>query len=157
MYEDYDEYEPSVEELEECDGRNSTQVKMEEQTLHIDFNVENFANGIAGRVQEELYATLYDRVVEKIREEILEDLRKTIKQQTGEIIRSIIVDFMENEKLTIGGDIWGNEPKQELTMLQDTKQCTKEIIETQKFEVVTGIKTKKDWNGKLRYSAQTEE
>lgn len=47
-YDDYydEDYEPTQEEMEEQDGMDNTEVKMERENLKIEFNTENFAAGI---------------------------------------------------------------------------------------------------------------
>lgn len=150
-----EEYEPTEEEMAEMDGMENTEVKVEEQKMIIEFDTTNFANGImvavAGRVKQELYK----EIVNEIKNECLEDIKEKIQLQTGEIIRGIINDFMENEKVTIGGSgIWDETPKEELTLMQYAKRCVKDIIEKQKFETVVAIE--EDRYGRGRYKAKTE-
>lgn len=45
-YEYEEDYEPTEEEMEECDGMENTEVMMEKENLTIEFNTENFALGI---------------------------------------------------------------------------------------------------------------
>ncbi len=65
-YDDYDEdYEPTQEEMEECDGMENTEVKMEKENLKIEFNTENFAleiiRAVAADVKKNLEKDRYNR------------------------------------------------------------------------------------------------
>lgn len=156
-YEDYDEdYEPTDEEMEEMNGMENTEVKVEEQKMIIEFDTTNFAQGIMAAVASKVKQELYQQVVNEIKKECLDGIKEKIQQQTGEIIRGIINDYMENEKVTIGGDgIWDETPKEELTLIQYAKRCVKNIIEEQTFKVVVAIE--EDRYDKGRYKAKTQE
>ena len=110
----YDEdYEPTSEEMEEQDGMNNTEVKMERENLKIEFNTENFAAGIMRAVALEVKENLYGEIVSEIKSEVLEDIKKKIQCATGDIIKDIVQDFMVNEKICIGGsNVWDDEPKE---------------------------------------------
>lgn len=139
MYYDED-YEPTQEEMEEMDGMENTSTENSNGIININFNTENFANGIVTAVVRSLKENLYKEIVDQIRKECLEDIREKIQLQTGEIIREIIEDYMNTEKITIGGDsLWDDAPKEELTFIQYAKRCIKNIINNGKFKVVKSV------------------
>lgn len=157
-YDDYyeEEYEPTQEEMEEQDGMENTEVKMKRENLKVEFNTENFAIGIMQAVVAEVKKNLYGEIVSEIKSEVLEDIREKIQFATGDIIKVIVLDFMENEKICIGGSsIWDDEPKEELTLLQYAKRCVKDCIENSRFRIVK--KFEKDRYNRGKYKAETQE
>lgn len=145
MYYDED-YEPTQEEMEEMEGLEGTKVEHNNEVININFNTENFASGIVTAVVQSLKENIYREVVNQIRKECLEDIREKIQLQTGEIIKEIIDDYMNTEKIAVGGNsVWDDEPKEELTFIQYVKRCMKNIINNGKFKVVKSIE-------KSRYS-----
>ena len=154
-YDDYydEEYEPTQEEM---DGMENTEVTMEKENLKIEFNTENFAAGIMRAVAAEVKKNLYGEIVSEIKNEVLEDIKEKIQYATGDIIKGIVQDFMNNEKICIGGSsIWDDEPKEELTLFQYAKRCVKDCIENSRFRIVKSIK--KDRYKRGGYSAETQE
>lgn len=141
MYNYYEEeYEPTEEEMEEMDGMENTKVNQINENIKIEFDTVNFTKGIVSAVVSQLKEQLYKEIVKEIKKECLEDVKEKILLQTHEIIRETIDEFMENDKVTIGGNgIWDDEPKEELTLKQYSKRCIKKVIEEQKFTVITGI------------------
>ena len=156
-YDDYDEdYEPSQEEMEEMDGMENTEVKMEKEDLKIEFNTENFALGIIQAVTAEVKKNLYSEIVAEIKSEVLCDIKEKIQYAASDIIKGIVQDFMDNEKVQIGGSsVWDDEPKEELTLTQYAKRCVKDCIENSRFRIVKSFE--KDRYNKGRYRAETQE
>lgn len=156
-YDDYDEdYEPSQEEMEEMDGMENTEVKMEKEDLKIEFNTENFALGIIQAVAAEEKKNLYSEIVAEIKSEVLGDIKEKIQYAASDIIKGIVQDFMDNEKIQIGGSsVWDDEPKEELTLTQYAKRCVKDCIENSRFRIVKSFE--KDRYNKGRYRAETQE
>ena len=154
MYYDED-YEPTQEEMEEMDGIENTNVENKNDVININFNTENFANGIVTAVVQSLKENLYQEVINQIKEECLADIREKIQLQTGEIIKEIIEDYMNTEKITIGGDsLWDDTPKEELTFIQYAKRCMKDIINSGRFRVVKSIEKNRYSN---KYDIKTDE
>ena len=157
-YDDYcgDEYEPTQEEQEELEGMESTEVDVKKDVLEIKFDAENFARGIVSEVVSAVKKDLYKEVVKEIKDEVLDDIRQDIKCATGDIVRGIIQDFMDNEKIQIGGtSVWDDEPKEELTLTQYSKRCMKDCIEKSRFRIVKGFK--KDRYSRNGLTAETQE
>lgn len=156
-YEDYDEdYEPDEDKMEEYDGMENTESKMIGENLEIKFNTVNFANGIIGAVTAEVKKNLYKEIVNEIKQECLEGMKKKIQLQVNQIIKDIVVDFMENEKVQVGGSsVWDDEPREELTLMQYSKRCIKNCIDDRKFTSITGLEEDRYERG--RYKAKTEE
>ena len=156
MSSEYEEdYEPTQEECEEMDSMENTDAKMENEQLTIKFNTENFAHGIVESVKSEVKRNLYQEIVNEIKKDVLTDIREKIALSVNEIIKNIILDFMESEKISIGGNsAWDNEPKRELTLYQYSKECIKKCIDTSKFRVVTSIDKSRYGNG---YDTKTSE
>lgn len=140
-YDDDWEEEPTQEEMEEYDGMENTDVKKKSENLVIKFNTVNFANGIIAEVSNKVRKDLYNQLIDELKEDILNDMKEQIKLSTHEILKGIIDDYMENEKLSIGGNsFWDDEPKETLSMKQFAKRCIKESIEKGKFEIFEGFK-----------------
>ena len=157
-YDDYydEEYEPTQEEMEEMDGMENTEVTMEKENLKIEFNTENFASGIMQAVAAEVKKNLYGEIVSEIKNEVLGDIREKIQYATSDIIKDIVRDFMNNEKICIGGsNVWDDEPKEELTLFQYAKRCVKDCIENSRFRIVKSFE--KDRYNRGRYRAETQE
>lgn len=156
MYDYEEEYEPTVEEMEEMDGMENTEVRIEKEQLEIKFNTENFALGIMQAVVSEVKKNLYKEIIAEIKKECLDDIKEKIQLSVHEIIKDIVVDFMENEKVVVGGDsIWDDEPREELSLMQYSKRCIKQILENGKFKVLK--KLIPDKYSRERYRAETEE
>lgn len=161
-YDDYyeDEYEPAEEEMEEQDGMENTEVKVEKENIKIEFNTENFAAGIIRAVTSEVKKNLYSEIVGEIKSEVLDDIKEKIQYAAGDIIKEIVKDFMESEKICIGGsNVWDDEPKEELTLIQYAKRCVKSCIEEsssalskvlRKTGIIGGVTGQKQRNIRLK-------
>lgn len=135
--EDWDE-EPTQEEYEEYEGAAATKAKMTTKKLKIEFDTENFANGIVTAVVSEVKGKLYKEIMEAIKKDVLNDIREAIKLQSHEVVKGIIEDYMRSEKIKIGGhSFWDDEPLQEYTMQEYAKKCIGDVIKNGKFKVVT--------------------
>lgn len=156
MYEYEEDYEPTEEEMEEMDGMKNTEVKTEKEDLKIEFNTENFALGIIQAVTAEVKKNLYSEIVAKIKSEVLGDIKEKIQYAASDIIKGIVQDFMDNEKVHIGeSSVWDDEPKEELTLTQYAKRCVKDCIENSRFRIVKSFE--KDRYNKGRYRPETKE
>lgn len=151
-----DEYESTQKEMEECDGMENTEVMMEKENLEIEFNTENFALGIIQAVTAEVKRKLYNEIIAEIKSEVLDDIKKKIQYAASDIIKEIVQDFMDNEKVQIGGSsVWDDEPKEKLTLTQYAKRCVKDCIENGRFRIVKNFE--KDRYNKGKYRAETQE
>lgn len=138
-YEYDDMEEMTQEEAEESAGMSGTDAKMTPEKLTIVFDTENFANGIVGAVVSEVKCKLYKEVIAKVREEILEEIKNIIRLNANEVVKEIITDYMQNEKIKIGGSsFWDDEPLQEFTMQEYAKKCIGDAIKNGKFHVFNG-------------------
>ncbi|MCI9490096.1 hypothetical protein AALC75_01960 [Lachnospiraceae bacterium 48-42] len=156
-YDYYDEdYEPTQEEMEECDGMENTEIKVEKESLKIEFNTENFAAGIIRAVAADVKKNIYNEIVAEIKSEVLEGIKEKIQYAASDIIKGIVQDFMDKEKVQIGGSsVWDDEPKEEMTLTQYAKRCVKDCIENSRFRIVKGFE--KDRYNRGRYRAETKE
>ena len=64
---------------------------------------------------------------------------------------------MNNEKITVGGDCWGNKKAEEYTLMDYAKKCVGEAINDSRFTVVTEITEEKSWNGIFNYRKKSRE
>lgn len=110
MY-DYEDYEPSAEEQEEIMGEESTTTEFNWKDLKIEFDVQNFAMGIANEVKR----TLKKEIIAELKKSILDGLKDDIRQNIATMSEEIVREVYENEKVVIGG--WGEE-KHEITVKQ---------------------------------------
>ena len=109
---DYDEeYEPTEEEIEEMQGKQNTEVEFDFKKLKINFDVENFAKGIASEVKR----TLKNEIVEELKKTVLKDLKEDIQTNIAKMSEKIVREVYENEKVILGG--WGEE-RQEISVKQ---------------------------------------
>lgn len=108
---DYDEYEPTEEEIQEIQGKQSTDVDFDFEKLQIFFDAKNFAEGIASEVKR----TLKNEIISDLKKEVLKDLKDDIQNNIAKMSYDIVRDVYENEKVIIGG--WGKE-KQEISVKQ---------------------------------------
>lgn len=154
-YDDYyEDYEPTEEEMEEMDGMENTDVKVKAEELEIKFNTENFAAGIVSAVTAAVKANLYKEIVEEIKKEVLGEIKETINLQANAIVKEIIDEYVDTEKIKIGGNsFWDNEPVQEYSMREYAKKCIADAIKGCEFRVVTS--TEKERNGRIRARTET--
>ncbi len=154
-YEDYyEDYEPTKEEMEEMDGMENTKVSVKAEELEIKFNTENFAAGIISVVAAEVKKNLYKEIVAEIKKDILDDMKETIYNQANAIIKEIIDEYVNTEKIKIGGNsFWDDEPVQEYSMREYAKKCIADAIKECEFRVVTS--TEKERNGRIRVRTET--
>ena len=139
-FEDWED-EPTQEEMEEFDGMENTEVKKNSENIVIKFNAVNFANGIIAEVTNKVRKNLYSEIIGELKKDIVADMKEQIKLSVHEILKGIIDDYMENEKLSIGGNsIWDDEPKEKLSMKQFAKRCIKNSIEKSEFTIFEGFK-----------------
>ena len=140
MYDDYEYEEPTQDEMEEMEGANATTTEMTNGTLKIEFNTENFVSGIVCAVTSQVKKELYTEIISEIKRNVLSDMKEKIQYTVGEIIKEIILDYMQNEKITIGGNsFFDKEPLETYSMKEYAKKCIGESIKDNKFRVVTSI------------------
>lgn len=155
-YEDDYEEEPSREEQEETNGCDSTTAKMKGNKLDIKVDFTDFVTGIVASVQGGVRKQLITEITSEIKREVLDGMRERIQLQSGEIIKSIIDEYVENEKITIGGNsFFDNEPLQTFTMKEYAKKCMADSVKNGKFRVAVGIE--KDSYSRNKYRAKTQE
>ena len=78
---DYDEYEPTEEEIQEIQGKQSTDVDFDFEKLQIFFDVKNFAEGIASEVKR----TLKNEIISDLKKEVLKDLKDDIQNNIAKM------------------------------------------------------------------------
>lgn len=135
MY-DYEDYEPSAEEKEEIMGEESTMAEFDWKDLKIDFDVQNFAMGIANEVKR----TLKKEIIAELKKNVLDSLKDDIRQNIATMSEEIVREVYENEKVILGG--WGEE-KQEITVKQYLLNGIRDSFKDGKF--IT--KEKKSYGG----------
>lgn len=132
----YDEdYEPSEEELDQMEGEESAEAEFDFKNLQINFDVENFAKGIATAVKK----TLKKEIIAELKKSVLEDLKDDIQKNIATMSEEIVREVYENEKVVLGG--WGEE-KQEVSVKQYLLNRIRESFKDGKF-----ITKKKDRRG----------
>lgn len=123
----YDEdYEPSEEELEQMEGEESTETEFDFKNLQINFDVENFAKGIATAVKK----TLKKELIAELKKSVLEDLKDDIQKNIAAMSEEIVREIYENEKVILGG--WGEE-KQEVSVKQYLLNAIRDSFKDGKF------------------------
>lgn len=123
----YDEdYEPSEEEIEEMDSEEMTEAEFDFKNLQINFDVENFAKGIATAVKK----TLKKEIIAELKKSVLEDLKDDIQKNISTMSEEIVREVYENEKVILGG--WGEE-KKEITVNQYLLNAIKGSFKDGKF------------------------
>lgn len=106
-----DDYEPTREETEEMEGKENTEVEFDFKRLQINFDVENFAKGIANEVR----GTLKKEIISELKKDVLGALKDDIRNNIAAMSEEIVREVYENEKVILGG--WGEE-KQEISVKQ---------------------------------------
>lgn len=153
----YDEdYEPSEEELDQMEGKESTDTEFDFKNLKISFDVENFAKGIATAVKK----TLKKEIIAELKESIIKDLKDDIQENIATISEEIVREVYENEKVVIGG--WGEE-RQEVSVKQYLLNQIRESFKDGKFITkkknrwgdveTTEVSIKEYINDKITFSA----
>lgn len=153
----YDEdYEPSEEEIEEMDSEEMTEVEFDFKNLQINFDVENFAKGIATAVKK----TLKKEIIAELKKSVLEDLKDDIQKNISIMSEEIVREVYENEKVILGG--WGEE-KQEVSVKQYLLNRIRESFKDGKFITekkdiwgdveTTEVSIEEYINGKINFSA----
>lgn len=123
----YDEnYEPSEEELDQMEGEESTETEFDFKNLQINFDVENFAKGIATAVKK----TLKKEIIAELKKSVLEDLKDDIQKNISAMSEEIVREIYENEKVILGG--WGEE-KQEVSVKQYLLNAIRDSFKEGKF------------------------
>ena len=123
----YDEdYEPSEEELDQMEGEESTETEFDFKNLQINFDVENFAKGIATAVKK----TLKKEIIAELKKSVLEDLKDDIQKNIAAMSEEIVREVYENEKVILGG--WGKE-KQEVSVKQYLLNAIRDSFKDGKF------------------------
>lgn len=153
----YDEdYEPSEEELDQMKGEENTEVEFDFKNLQINFDVENFAKGIATAVKK----TLKKEIIAELKKSVLEDLKDDIRKNISTMSEEIVREVYENEKVIFGG--WGEE-KQEVSVKQYLLNRIRESFKDGKFITkkkdrwgdveTTEVSIEEYINGKIDFSA----
>ncbi len=142
---DYD-YEPTKEEMEEVEAKESTDVDFDFKKLQINFDVENFARGIANEVKK----TLKTEIISEIKKDVLDGLKEDIRENVAAISEEIVREVYENETIILGG--WGQE-KQEISIKQYLLNQIRDSFKDGKF-----ITKKKDsWGDVVSKEVSIEE
>lgn len=154
MYNDYenDNEEPTKEEIEEYEGQEATNSEIKDNLLKIEFNTKNFANGIILDVVQTVKKTLKAEIIDEIKKEVLNDVQTEIRRNLHDIVKEIIVDFLETDKIVLSKSVW-DEKTEEISVKQYMKNCIKDIIESGKFE----LPVKNDYNNRMSYKTITFE
>lgn len=152
-YDGYDEYDEDDEYEEK--GMDATKITKEGGKLSIQFDTECFARDIEEAVCKQLRDGLYQDILNECKKEIFDSMKEKIMLSTHEIVKDMVTDFLENEKVTVGGSVWGDDERKELTLTQYSKQCIKKCIEEGKFRVFTSIE--KDPYTRGRYKMGSKE
>lgn len=153
-YDDDHDCEPTREEQEEYAGTESTNVKFKGSQMEIKFDAACFMEGIMLEVTSRVKEELYRKIIAEIKKEVLKDMEEKIRLSVHEIVKDIVVDFMENEKIRIGGSSgWDETPEEELTLMQYSKRCIRECIEKGEFNVVIGVE-KDRYSGRPRLKTE---
>lgn len=123
----YDEdYEPTEEELDQMEGEENTEAEFDFKNLQINFDVENFAKGIATAVK----STLKKEIIAELKKSVLEDLKDDIQKNIATMSEEIVREIYENEKVILGG--WGEE-KQEVSVKQYLLNAIRDSFKDGKF------------------------
>lgn len=123
----YDEdYEPTEEELDQMEGEENAEAEFDFKNLQINFDVENFAKGIATAVKKTLKKEIIAELKKSVMEDLKDDIQKNIATMSDEIVREVY----ENEKVILGG--WGEE-KQEITVKQYLLNAIRDSFKDGKF------------------------
>lgn len=123
----YDEdYEPTEEELDQMEGEESAEAEFDFKNLQINFDVENFAKGIATAVKK----TLKKEIISELKKSVLQDLKDDIQENIATMSEEIVREIYENEKVIIGG--WGEE-KQEVSVKQYLLNSIRDSFKDGKF------------------------
>lgn len=122
---DYD-YEPTEEEIEEMGASEDTDVDFDFKNLQINFDVENFAKGIAHEVKR----TLKKEIVSELKKEVLDGLKDDIRNNIATMSEEIVREVYENEKIILGG--WGEE-KKEISIKQHLLNSIRDSFKDGKF------------------------
>lgn len=123
----YDEdYEPSEEELDQMEGEENTETEFDFKNLQINFDVENFAKGIATAVKR----TLKKEIIAELKKSVLQDLKDDIQKNIATMSEEIVREVYENEKIILGG--WGEE-RQEVSVKQYLLNRIRESFKDGKF------------------------
>lgn len=153
----YDEdYEPSEEEIEEMDSEEMTEAEFDFKNLQINFDVQNFAKGIATAVKK----TLKKEIIAELKKSVLEDLKDDIQKNISTMSEEIVREVYENEKVILSG--WGEE-KQEVSVKQYLLNRIRESFKDGKFITkkkdrwgdveTTEVSIEEYINGKINFSA----
>ena len=95
---EYD-YEPTEEEMEEAGAEEDTAVDFDFKNLQINFDVENFARGIANEVKK----TLKTEIISEMKKDVLDGLKDDIRENVAAISEEIVREVYENETIILGG------------------------------------------------------
>ena len=150
-YKDYDDYEPTLEELQEQDSEARTTGDNTANQIEITFDAEGFATGIVGAVKAQLKEELYNQVVNEIKEECLANIREKIQIQSGEIVKDAIQEYINNEKIVVNDDPFGEGKREEITFGQYIKKCFKDIITNGRFKVFKSLERDSWMRGGYRF------
>ncbi len=113
-------------------GEESTTAEFDWKNLKIDFDVQNFAMGIANEVKR----TLKKEIIAELKKNVLDSLKDDIRNNIATMSEEIVREVYENEKVILGG--WGEE-KQEITVKQYLLNSIRDSFKDGKF-----IQKKKD-------------
>lgn len=108
-YDDYDEYEPSEEEIEEYEGQASTTADFNFEELKISFDVKNFALGIANEVKNEVKSKLKAEIIKELKASFMEELKEDIISNIKAISTEIVKEVYDTETVSEG---WGKDKKE---------------------------------------------
>ncbi len=132
MY-DFEDYEPTQEEMEEYEGDRASEANTDMKTLEVKFDVENFALGIATEVKR----TLKKELLKELKSGVIADLKDEIQKNIHEISYELVKEVYEKETVCFG---WGTDKKE-----MSVKDYILNQIQTSFVDGKFKSKTKDSW------------
>jgi hypothetical protein len=133
-YDGEDEYEGENEPMEKA---KST---IEDTTIKLEVSTDVLQRTIIDELHSQLYSSLKASIISDIKAEIMPELKKEVVSHTSEIVKSLVDDVYNNDKITIGGG-W-DEKKEEVTFHDFVRTEVKKCIDNGSFKDSRGYDIK---------------
>lgn len=129
---DYDDYDGEDENEGDDEPVEKAKSAIDGTTIKLEVNTDILQRTIIEELHSQLYSSLKVAIISDIKAEIMPELKKEVVNHTSEIVKSLIDDIYNNEKITIGGG-WG-EPKEEVTFHDFVHSEVKKCVDNGSFK-----------------------
>lgn len=123
--------------------------------IKVEYDMEEVFGGIKEAVKKEVAEELRGEIITELRDEVVATIKDDILHTANAIVKNMVDDFINNEKVVIGNGFFG-EKTEEYTLKEYMKKCVADCIKNGEMHIVTGVvKDRHNAYGNMRVETDT--